>query len=137
LSCCRPGSSKPSALAADDEHNARLRDTLRVFLQENGSYKTTSHLTPFGSATGSLVNVGTLEAEGVDAGTTGEAYLRLRLCRGAAGKRVADQAHRRAVSRAHGSRPGRLIHLTRHLPGYGMLLAYIWHQHRTPKDAAA
>ncbi len=30
------------ALAADDEHNARLRDTLRVFLQENGSYKTTA-----------------------------------------------------------------------------------------------
>ena len=30
------------ALAADDEHHARLRDTLRVFLQENGSYKTTA-----------------------------------------------------------------------------------------------
>jgi DNA-binding PucR family transcriptional regulator len=30
------------ALAADDEHNARLRDTLRVFLQENGSYKNTA-----------------------------------------------------------------------------------------------
>ena len=30
------------ALADDDEHNARLRDTLRVFLQENGSYKTTA-----------------------------------------------------------------------------------------------
>ena len=30
------------ALAADDEHNARLRDTLRVFLRENGSYKTTA-----------------------------------------------------------------------------------------------
>jgi DNA-binding PucR family transcriptional regulator len=30
------------ALAADDEHNDRLRNTLRVFLQENGSYKTTS-----------------------------------------------------------------------------------------------
>ena len=29
-------------LAADDDHNARLRDTLRVFLQENGSYKTTA-----------------------------------------------------------------------------------------------
>jgi DNA-binding PucR family transcriptional regulator len=29
-------------LADDDEHNARLRDTLRVFLQENGSYKTTA-----------------------------------------------------------------------------------------------
>jgi DNA-binding PucR family transcriptional regulator len=29
-------------LAADDEHNARLRETLRVFLQENGSYKATS-----------------------------------------------------------------------------------------------
>jgi DNA-binding PucR family transcriptional regulator len=30
------------ALAADDENTARLRDTLRVFLQENGSYKTTA-----------------------------------------------------------------------------------------------
>ena len=30
------------ALAADDEHHARLRDTLRVFLQENGSYKATA-----------------------------------------------------------------------------------------------
>jgi PucR C-terminal helix-turn-helix domain/GGDEF-like domain len=28
------------ALADDDDHNARLRDTLRVFLRENGSYKT-------------------------------------------------------------------------------------------------
>ena len=32
-----------------------------------------SHLTPFGSATGTVVNVSTLEAEGVDAATTGEA----------------------------------------------------------------
>jgi DNA-binding PucR family transcriptional regulator len=30
------------ALADDDEHNARLRDTLRIFLEENGSYKTTA-----------------------------------------------------------------------------------------------
>ena len=30
------------ALAADDEPTARLRDTLRVFLEENGSYKTTA-----------------------------------------------------------------------------------------------
>jgi DNA-binding PucR family transcriptional regulator len=30
------------ALADDDDHHARLRDTLRVFLQENGSYKTTA-----------------------------------------------------------------------------------------------
>ena len=29
-------------LADDDEQGARLRDTLRVFLQENGSYKTTA-----------------------------------------------------------------------------------------------
>jgi DNA-binding PucR family transcriptional regulator len=29
-------------LADDDDHNARLRDTLRVFLQENGSYKSTA-----------------------------------------------------------------------------------------------
>jgi hypothetical protein len=55
----------------------------------------------------------------------------------AVGKRVADQVHRRAVSRAHGSQPGRLIHLTGHLAPYGMLLAYIWHQYRTPKDATA
>ena len=32
-----------------------------------------SHLTPFGSATGTVVNVGTMEAEGVDPATTGEA----------------------------------------------------------------
>jgi uncharacterized protein (TIRG00374 family) len=32
-----------------------------------------SHLTPFGSATGTLVNVNTLEADGVAAATTGEA----------------------------------------------------------------
>ena len=32
-----------------------------------------SHLTPFGSATGTVVNVSALEAEGVDAATTGEA----------------------------------------------------------------
>jgi hypothetical protein len=30
------------ALAADDDHNARLRATLGVFLQENGSYKATA-----------------------------------------------------------------------------------------------
>ncbi len=30
------------ALAGDDEHNARLRGTLAVFLQENGSYKATA-----------------------------------------------------------------------------------------------
>jgi DNA-binding PucR family transcriptional regulator len=30
------------SLADDDGHNATLRDTLRVFLQENGSYKTTA-----------------------------------------------------------------------------------------------
>jgi DNA-binding PucR family transcriptional regulator len=29
-------------LAADDDHHARLRDTLRVFLQENGSFKATA-----------------------------------------------------------------------------------------------
>ena len=29
-------------LADDDEQGARLRDTLRVFLEENGSYKTTA-----------------------------------------------------------------------------------------------
>jgi len=32
-----------------------------------------SHLTPFGSAAGTLVNVGTLEADGIEAATTGEA----------------------------------------------------------------
>jgi hypothetical protein len=55
----------------------------------------------------------------------------------AVGKRVADQAYRRAVSKAQSSRPGRLIHLTTHLAPYGVLLAYIWHQHRAPKDATA
>ena len=55
----------------------------------------------------------------------------------AVGKRVADQAHRRAVSKAHSRRPGRLIHLTGHLVPYGMLAAYLWYQHRTPKDATA
>lgn len=29
-------------LAGDDDHHARLRDTLRVFLEENGSYKATA-----------------------------------------------------------------------------------------------
>src|SRR5439155_20881650 len=29
-------------LADDDDHNARLRDTVRIFLQENGSYKATA-----------------------------------------------------------------------------------------------
>ena len=31
-----------AGLAADDEHHARLRDTLLVFLQAGGSYKTTA-----------------------------------------------------------------------------------------------
>jgi DNA-binding PucR family transcriptional regulator len=31
-----------AGLAADDEHHARLRDTLLVFLQTGGSYKTTA-----------------------------------------------------------------------------------------------
>jgi len=30
------------SLADDDDHHAMLRDTLRVFLQENGSYKATA-----------------------------------------------------------------------------------------------
>jgi DNA-binding PucR family transcriptional regulator len=30
------------SLADDDDHQARLRDTLRVFLQENGSFKATA-----------------------------------------------------------------------------------------------
>ena len=30
------------ALAVDDDVNARLRDTLQVFLQENGSFKATA-----------------------------------------------------------------------------------------------
>jgi DNA-binding PucR family transcriptional regulator len=30
------------SLAADDDHNARLRATLRVFLQEDGSFKATA-----------------------------------------------------------------------------------------------
>jgi len=36
----RPDGSVP--LADDDDQHARLRDTLRVFLQENGSYKATA-----------------------------------------------------------------------------------------------
>ena len=31
-----------AGLAADDEHHARLRDTLLTFLQTGGSYKTTA-----------------------------------------------------------------------------------------------
>ena len=31
-----------AGLAADDEHHARLRDTLLVFLQNGGSYKSTA-----------------------------------------------------------------------------------------------
>jgi DNA-binding PucR family transcriptional regulator len=31
------------SLADDDDHNSRLRDTLRVFLQENGSFKAAAH----------------------------------------------------------------------------------------------
>ena len=31
-----------AALADDDDHNATLRETLRIFLQENGSYKATA-----------------------------------------------------------------------------------------------
>ena len=31
-----------AGLAADDEHQARLRETLLVFLQSGGSYKTTA-----------------------------------------------------------------------------------------------
>ncbi len=31
-----------AGLAADDDHHARLRDTLLVFLQSGGSYKTTA-----------------------------------------------------------------------------------------------
>ena len=35
-------SSTLAGLAADDEHHARPRDTLLVFLQAGGSYKTTA-----------------------------------------------------------------------------------------------
>jgi hypothetical protein len=35
-----------------------------------------SHLTPFGSATGTLVNASALEIEGIAAATTGEAIAR-------------------------------------------------------------
>jgi len=54
----------------------------------------------------------------------------------AVGKRAADRAHRRARSRAHGIRR-QLVHVTGHLAGYGMLLAYICRQRRTPKDSTA
>ena len=43
MSWCGLGWSRTlGALADNDEYNARLRDTLRVFLQENGSYKATA-----------------------------------------------------------------------------------------------
>jgi len=55
----------------------------------------------------------------------------------AVGKRAADRAHRRARSATPGIRPRQLIHFTGHLAVYGMLLAYIRHQRRTPKDSTA
>jgi DNA-binding PucR family transcriptional regulator len=42
---CDLGGRPPGGVrgaADDDDHNARLRDTLRVFLQEKGSYKATA-----------------------------------------------------------------------------------------------
>src|SRR5215467_12537180 len=50
---------------------ARLR--FRLTAQVTLASFLVSHVTPFGSATGTLVNVSTLEAEGVAASTTGEA----------------------------------------------------------------
>jgi uncharacterized protein (TIRG00374 family) len=50
---------------------ARLR--FRVAAQVTLSTFLVSHVTPFGSATGTLLNVSTLEAEGIAASTTGEA----------------------------------------------------------------
>jgi len=50
---------------------ARLR--FRVAAEVTLSTFLVSHVTPFGSATGTLVNVSTLEAEGIAASTTGEA----------------------------------------------------------------
>ena len=55
----------------------------------------------------------------------------------AVGKRAAAQAYRRARARVHRGRPRRLAHVGSHLAGYGMLLAYIWHQRRTPKRSVA
>jgi uncharacterized protein (TIRG00374 family) len=50
---------------------ARLR--FRVAAEVTLSTFLISHVTPFGSATGTLLNVSTLEAEGIGASTTGEA----------------------------------------------------------------
>ena len=50
---------------------ARLR--FRVAAEVTLSTFLISHVTPFGSATGTLLNVSTLEAEGIAASTTGEA----------------------------------------------------------------
>jgi uncharacterized protein (TIRG00374 family) len=50
---------------------ARLR--FRVAAEVTLSTFLVSHVTPFGSATGTLLNVSTLEAEGIAASTTGEA----------------------------------------------------------------
>jgi uncharacterized protein (TIRG00374 family) len=50
---------------------ARLR--FRVAAEVTLSTFLVSHVTPFGSATGTLLNVSTLEAEGIAAATTGEA----------------------------------------------------------------
>src|SRR6266581_7981376 len=50
---------------------ARLR--FRLAAEVTLSTFLVSHVTPFGSATGTLLNVSTLEAEGIAASTTGEA----------------------------------------------------------------
>ena len=50
---------------------ARLR--FRLAAEVTLSTFLISHVTPFGSATGTLLNVSTLEAEGIAASTTGEA----------------------------------------------------------------
>ena len=63
MPCCTGGCSPRSAPGCAS--GWRPRSPCSTFL--------ISHVTPFGSATGTLLNVSTLEAEGIAASTTGEA----------------------------------------------------------------
>src|SRR6201986_3800433 len=61
----RLGRRNPAALGARIRFRLAADVTLATFF--------VSHLTPFGSATGTAVNASTLETEGIGAATTGEA----------------------------------------------------------------
>ena len=54
----------------------------------------------------------------------------------AVSKKVADQALRQALSKAHDAGRRDLRRAVGHLAGYGALLTYIWHQRRTRKQPA-